>query len=769
MLSLLLSLSASAAQATPSITVDTRKPTIEVSKSLFGIFFEEINQAGEGGIYGELLRNRGFEFEGSATMPVGWKSLKGSPVSLDRAVKLNDARRASLRLDGRNGITAVANEGFWGIPVTAGERYRLQLWTKSDQPVTASITAAGGTVATATFPTSADWKLHEVELAANRSDPKAALEVSVAAGGVAHIGYASLMSEKSIRNNGFRADLIEKLSAMRPAFLRFPGGCFVEGDTLSIRWNWKDSLGPIESRVGMPRIHWGYPSSNGLGYHEYLLLCEQLGSEAMFVANVGMSHREVVPMSEMGPYVQEALDAIEYAMGPVSSKWGALRAKNGHPQPFKLKYVQIGNENGGPAYNERFKLFSEAIHAKYPQIERIACLWGSKPTSAPYELIDEHYYDNPSWFWANSNRYDSYPRNGEDVYVGEYAVTRGSGRGNLAGALSEAAFMAGMERNSDIVKLASYAPLFENVNNRQWNPNAILFDASQSYGTPSYWVQTLYGQNRVDRILAHKVTAPKAEIPPMGGGIGLMTWRTDAEFKDIQLTVDGKRINEPIRIHQTSGAWTHNDGIIRQTTIQDNRQAHLQGLSTVGAKRMSLQLKAKKNSGDEGFIIMFEVGSRTLQWNLGGWENTVHAFQVNGGRTGRGVPAKIDTGKWYDIRIEQTADRIRGYLDGKLVEEVRIQPVPDFTAVAGVDEKANEVVVRIVNGASASRRVNLNLNGIKANTSARATVLKGSTPDDENSFAEPNKVSPMTSRLTVGPKSTYTAPPYSLTILRIPR
>jgi len=746
--------------------VDSRKPTLEVSKSLYGIFFEEINQAGEGGIYSELLHNRGFEGGGNDPLPIGWRATGVGTARLDKEIRLNEARSASLRL---TGDVSLVNEGFWGVPLTRGGRYQLIVWSKGDQPLEARLIGEGGMHDSKTIPASKDWVRSEVSLRASGKDSKARIELVNL--GTRWIGYTSLKSSQTWKRHGFRRDLADKLLDLRPAFVRFPGGCFVEGEWLSLRWKWKDTLGPIEHRKGMARTHWGYPASNGLGFHEYLQLCEDLGAEAMYVANVGMAHREVVPMSNMDEYVQEALDAIEYANGPATSKWGSVRAKNGHPKPFNLKYVQIGNENGGPAYNERFKLFSEAINAKYPNIVRIACLWGGRPDSAPYELIDEHYYNNPAWFWQNANRYDSYLRTaGPRVYVGEYAVTRGSGRGNLAGALAEAAFMTGMERNSDIVKLASYAPLFENVNNRQWNPNAVLFNATESYGTPSYWVQALFAQNRPDRILEHKFTPPKPLPEPIGGGIGLMTWRTDAEFKDITLTVDERKQEHPIIIEEPSGNWQIREGVIRQNVIQNDRRMKLGGFNTTGAKEVVVSLKAKKNSGDEGFIILFETSPRrTIQWNLGGWENTVHAFQLNDSRFGRGVPARIETGKWYDIRIEQTSDRIRGYLDGRLIEEVAIEPAPDFAAVAGLDAKANEVILKVVNGSGTSRVLALQMDGIKGRIRAKKIVLAGQSPLDENSFEAPMRVAPVRSETLISDATEHTFAPYSLTILRIPR
>ena len=265
-------------------------------------------------------------------------------------------------------------------------------------------------------------------------------------------------------------------------------------------------------------------------------MCEDLGAEPLFVINCGMSHKENVPLDKMGEFVQDALDAIEYANGPVTSTWGAVRAKNGHRAPFNLKYMEIGNENGGTAYHERYALFYDAIKAKYPQMHLIANEWSGTPKNRPIEIVDEHYYSTPEFFIANAGKYDSYDRAGRKVYVGEYAVTQGCGQGNLRAAIGEAAFMTGMERNSDVVLMASYAPLFANVHYKKWNPDLIDFDSSRAYGIPSYYVQQMFSENRGDVVLPVTVTAPAITPAARTGAIGVGTWRTQAEFKDIKVT-----------------------------------------------------------------------------------------------------------------------------------------------------------------------------------------------------------------------------------------
>ena len=337
-----------------------------------------------------------------------------------------------------------------------------------------------------------------------------------------------------------RPDLAQTVANLRPSFVRFPGGCYVEGDKLANRFQWKTTLAPPLDRPGHENL-WGYRSTDGLGYHEYLQWCEDMNAAPLFVVNVGMSHTDIVPLDKMGPYVQDALDAIEYARGDVTTPWGKRRAQNGHPAPFPLRLLEIGNENGGAAYEERFALFYDAIKRKYPDIQLIA---NTPVKSRIPDIIDEHYYDTAEFFARQAHRYDSYPRTGPKVYVGEYAVTQGAGKGNLEAALGEAAFITGMERNADVVTMASYAPLLVNDNDRKWNPDALVFNSAQMYGTPSYYVQQMFSLNRGDVTLKTDVQAAPPKTPAAlslpSGMVGVGTWNTSAEFADINVFRNGE-------------------------------------------------------------------------------------------------------------------------------------------------------------------------------------------------------------------------------------
>jgi alpha-L-arabinofuranosidase len=349
---------------------------------------------------------------------------------------------------------------------------------------------------------------------ATKTDASARLVIA----GKAWLDMVSLFPADAV--HGFRPDLLAMLKAMQPAFVRFPGGCYVEGDKLEEAFRWKKTIGDIAARPGHWNL-WNYRSTDGLGYHEYLQLCEDLGAAPLFVINCGMSHEE--QRKQTGPpaneYVQDALDAIEYANGPVYSRWGALRAQAGHPAPFNLRYMEIGNENGGPMYHAHYALFHDAIKARYPAMTLIANDWQGLPKNRPLDMIDSHAYTAPAAMCNMSTRYDHASRTGPKVYFGEYAVTEQAGRGNLQAAVAEAAFMTGLERNGDLVAMASYAPLFECVGYQKWNPNAIVFDDSRAYGIPSYYVQAMFAVNRVDRVLPVTLRASVPSLYAVAGRV----------------------------------------------------------------------------------------------------------------------------------------------------------------------------------------------------------------------------------------------------------
>jgi alpha-L-arabinofuranosidase len=756
-------LARTAAGETASINVQADKPGITVSPVLYGIFFEEINRAGDGGLYAEMVQNRSFE---DATNAVAWTLLKGQ-MSLDKSTPLNPNNPTALHLNG-----SVANEGFHGMALEKGAKYDLSFYARGKGPVTVSLQTTNGVkLPEKKFSTTANWKKLTATLTANSSDPKARLVMT----GDTTIDMVSLFPKNA--KHKLRSDLMTKLTEMKPAFVRFPGGCFVEGDKLENAFRWKKTIGDDAARPGHWNL-WNYRSTDGLGYHEYLQLCEDLGAEPLFVVNCGMSHVEQ-RMSDRNQkfmpdpeYLQDALDAIEYANGPATSKWGSVRSKAGHPTPFNLKYLEIGNENGGPLYDQRYALFHDAIKSNYPSMHLVANVWHGTPKSRPCEIIDEHYYNNPEFFFANANRYDSYKRNDRLVYVGEYAVTRGCGLGNLRAAVGEAAFMTGMERNSDVVVMGSYAPLFVNPPYKKWNPNAIVFDSARAYGTPSYYVQALFGQNRADVIVPAQVDSPPLHPSSESGMVGVGTWDTQAEFKDIKVTKgDGTLFESDFKAGTNGwifgeGAWEIQDGALRQTSTNQPAGAF------IGNKTWSdytIRLKARKLGGREGFLISFYADnpSEHSWWNIGGWGNTEHAVE-GGGFTSRRVRGKIETGRWYDIRIEISGKTMRCYLDDKLVHEIAPgQASPSLYAVAGLKRDTGELILKVVNASAQPMDTTLNLHGIEKISAGKAVVLTSADLKDENSFDNPTKVVPKEETVTgVSTNFIHQFPANSVTVLR---
>ena len=786
---------ARAQQADPAaLTVHLNRTGPKVSPLLYGIFFEEINHAGDGGLYAELVRNR--SFEDSAQAPEGWSPIAlgdaSATLALDAANPLNNHNPHALRLDitprgtGAGTLVGVANEGYWGVALRGGEPYRLSFFARGDArlagkgaaPLVVRLQGADGTVYAGKQVTglSTAWKRHTVTLTPSTTDPKARLVLLADGGraGTLYLDVVSLFPERTFKNrpNGMRPDLAQMVADLKPAFLRFPGGCFVEGDRLADAYRWKLTLGDIATRPGRPNL-WGYRSTDGLGFHEYLQLCEDMGAAPLLVVNCGMSHKENEPLANMKVWIQDALDALEYANGPATSKWGGLRARNGHPKPFNIKLLEIGNENGGPAYNERYALLYDAVRARYPDVKIVANDWGGRPTSRPFDLVDEHYYNSPDWFLANANRYDAYSRTGPKVYVGEYAVTSSDvGLGNLRGALAEAAFMMGMERNSDVVAMASYAPLFVNVNDRKWNPDAIGFDSSRAFATPSYHVQKLFSLNRPDVIIPVTLTGGGGQPKPaQAGQIGLGTWRTQAEFADIRVTApDGRPFDPTAGVRVVSGDWSEENGVVRQTSEAENVRA-------VGGPAdrsdYTITLRARKTAGAEGFLVLFRAKDdrNYYWWNVGGWNNNRHAVErvLNGAKSivSAEAPGHIETGRWYDLKIEAAGSRIRCYLDNKLVHDFEERAPQTLHAVAG--RSGRDLIVKIVNAGDAPRTTSVSLDGgATLAASGTVTVLTADAPDAENSLDAPTKVAPKTETLNgVGPRFSRTFPPHSLTILRL--
>lgn len=765
--------------AESSITVSVDKPGVKVSPTLWGIFFEDINLSADGGLYAELVRNRSFE---DADTPDNWTVKAGGEakaemaVDSEKPVSAKNPRSLKVTVMG-TGCAGVANDGYYGMSCVKGDAYTLSLYARGGAgfkgPLSVSLEGSNGTVYAkgeikALTP---EWKKHTIALKASVTDPKARLVISSEKPGTFWLDVVSLFPEKTWKGHGFRPDLFEMLLALKPAFVRFPGGCWVEGDTMKEAYRWKQTIGDIAERRTQNNI-WGYKATHGIGYHEYLQMCEDLGAEPMFCINVGMSHRENVPMGQMQEYVQDALDAVEYANGPADSTWGAVRAKAGHPAPFNMKYLEIGNENGGPAYHERYALFHDAIKAKYPEMQLIANVWNGMPSNRELEIVDEHYYSTPEFFIQNAGKYDNYDRTKFKVFVGEYAVTQGTGQGSLRGAVGEAAFMTGLERNSDVVTLASYAPLFVNVSHKRWNPDLINFDSSKVYGIPSYYVQKMFAENRGSVVLPAAVTSIAKE-EEIVGLVGVGTWSTQAEYKDIKVTrgdetllaCDFAQGTQGWTFH--GGDWKAQGGALLQSAGGSDFRAVI-GDKTWG--NYTYTLKARKISGDEGFLVIFGLQGETAKswWNIGGWNNSRHVIQMPGGDSA-GVDGSVETGRWYDIKVEVKGAGVKCYLDGKLVQETKKPTLKALYASSTLSSNSKEVILKVVNASAGAVETDVRLAGVK-NVAGKAKLieLRSANAMDENSIAEPIKVAPVEREITDAAAAfTHTFPGNSVTVLRL--
>lgn len=533
-----LSLSASA--ATNNLTLKADKPGAPIQPTMYGLFFEDINFGADGGLYAEKIKNRSFEFPQHL---MGWKTFGGVELRNDGPFDRNPHYVRLTSAGHNHKHTGLENEGFVGIGVEKGEKYRFSVWARVPQGgegrlkvVLADRNTHGRSqdLASAKIKvTTTDWQKYTVELTPDQTCAHAVLRVflrhpDTTAVDLEHLSLFPVDTWKG-HENGLRKDLAQKLADIHPGVFRFPGGCIVEGTDLDTRYQWKNTVGPVENRPTIEnRWHYtfahhffpDYFQSNGLGFYEYFLLSEEIGAEPLPVLNVGLSCQyqndrpeDHVAVDSLAPYIQDALDLVEFANGDTTTTWGALRAQMGHPAPFNLKVMGIGNEQWGPEYVERLEPFLAAMRKAHPEIKIVGStgpdsegdkfdyLW-PEMKRVKADLVDEHFYRPEDWFLAQGARYDNYDRKGPKVFAGEYAChMRNKNWNHFEPALLEAAFMTGLERNADVVHMATYAPLFAHVDAWQWRPDMIWFDNLRSMPTASYYVQQMFATNKGTNVL----------------------------------------------------------------------------------------------------------------------------------------------------------------------------------------------------------------------------------------------------------------------------
>jgi alpha-L-arabinofuranosidase len=825
-----------------TIKIDASKLESKVSPELHGIFFEEISHGGEGGLYGELIQNRGFE---ESRLPLGttlvdsfivpnrtphfmipdsgvsdWKmewpirsqwpawrlqadDQSNISISLTQSNPLNSATPNALQVDintiNKNGKNNLVNDGFWGIKIIKGDIYNCSFFARADQrykgPVTVSLQSEDGRVLAASTISSVSgtsWKKYNCKLIAKQTDAKAKLVLSFGSIGTVWLDMVSLFPAKTFKNrpNGLRLDLAQYIADLKPAFVRWPGGCFVEGINTENTPNWKKSLGPIEKRPGTYSV-WGYWSSDGFGYHEYLQFCEDIHAAALYVFNMGISCEfrsgTFIPDEKVDSLIQDILDGIEYAVGPVTSKYGKLRAANGHPRPFPLKYIEVGNEQHGPRYAERYNRFYKAIKEKYPQITIMASMGigdVNKHTTdrmKAIDMVDEHAYKPAGWVMRNYNHFDKYKRGDWDMYVGEYATNSGVGAGNMNAALSDAVYIMSMERNSDLVKMSSYAPLFVNVNDVDWPVNLINFDASKSFARISYYTIKLFNENKPTQNINTQTIIPeqKSKTPLFSGSIGLATWDTQSDYKDIEVIQNGKVvyksdfINKPEEWKLVRGNWKVQDSALSQIVEGEQRLAWLKDKIF---DNYTLKLKARKKSGYNAFIIPFAVknDSTQLRAHIGSWlnsntvfESVTNGFDIASISESKKLDQPIETGRWYDIVIEVGNDQVDCYLDGKLL--MTYKEPQSFFSIAGKDEATGDIIIKAVNASGKLYETNIILDGINfVSRNGELLSISAPSPEVENSFEHPYQYTPVREIVQgIQTNFNFRFKPYSINVLRL--
>ena len=795
-----------AAACTPAVpemvlSVDLSSHGADIPSSLYGVFFEEINHAGDGGLYGELLRNRSFE---DGTVPAGYAVRDGrlwSPQAVNYGtgrltsrdypwdssecpgwsieggdftaeVTTDDpnfaAAPASLRVSAKAPLTLL-NGGFWGIRYDKGGAYRLRMFVKSDAPgLSVSLLDDCGRVCGSggiELVPDGEWHEYEARVVSSEDAAKGSFRIDLQAGEY-RFDYVSLFPEDTFRGreNGLRKDVAQMVEALRPAFVRWPGGCVVEGITLGNRFDWKKTLGDPESRPGEYDT-WGYRNSYGFGYKEFLDFCEDLGADAMFVCNVGLACTgrtgEFCADEDLHIYVEDALDAVEYALGDTLSRWGALRAAQGHPEPYPLRYVEIGNENFGPMYDSRYNIFYDAIKSRWPDLTLISNYGlDPSPDARRVEMVDPHWYVKPEEFFGHPDRFDDYDRNAPRIYVGEYSCNDGVGSGNMFAALSEAAFLTAVERNADVVRMASYAPLFEHENDRSWPVNLIRISSDKVVGRSSYHVQKMFAQNRpsynllTDAVIAEETDREAFMLEP--GSFGLGTCGSSAEFSDV--TLNGQPLADT--------DFTRVSDSRRNAVLASDRRIFTSDV-------LEFRVNA---AGDELFRVFFDLKSLTLEEGGRYLAFGCAGVSLNGfyGENSQWnlVPeqpcAPVSAGEWHSVRVEFLQDGVNCTVDGAPAFSHRTAIVNRRFFAAGYDAASSEVVLKLVNASPRPCPACIEFRNGTVGRDGRVITLSAPSAEAENSFDAQDLISPGERRFRFKAGSPLILEPNSLTIIRLP-
>lgn len=807
----------SAPDATATITVDVGRPGTELPPMFYGLMIEEINHSFDGGLYPELIQNRTFQDDGSK--PTHWSPLGSARIVLDRSDPVNAANPVCLQVElSGNGAGGAANDGYWGIPVKPGTNYAVSFYAKGAGgfagAVTVALVGGDGTefAKAATRDVDGTWRKYSLTLRTTadvKPPTKARFVLSATGTGSVCFNLVSLMAPTYLETpGGLRADLMKMLAELRPSFIRLPGGNYLEGNTFDTRFDWKKQIGPVDLRPGHMTC-WGYRSSDAMGLPQMLLMCRQLNAEPVLALFAGYTLREgaVKAGPDLQRFVDEALEEIEYVSGGPDTPWGQKRIADGLAEPFKLTCVEIGNEDwsDSPAsYNARFAQMHDAIKARYPHLKIIAT---APVQSRTPDLYDDHFYQPPAAMVTDAGHYDAPEESGAvanvsynlgrfhgtfargqvpDVLCGEWATQNGHPTPTLRAALADAVWLMGLERNADLVRMQCYAPLLANVNPKawQWPTNLLGYDAMSAFGSPSYYAQVMFAQNKVTQLLPTVVEAPELPAPPVQaplGAVGLGAWRTDVEYKDLTVVAaDGGVLLTPEQAADLNrwtfdnGEWMSQDGILRPA----GRGVSWGTIGEPGWRDYTIHLKARKLEGEEGFLLLWHAvdGDTYNRFNVGGWGNTSTQAQIarEGARVVYGPSSAFrpQVGIWYDFRIEVRGATVRFYVDNEFILEATDPPPPPppkmLYAGAGYLAASEEVVIKVVNYGMKPVDATLNLRGVRSvRPEAKVTVLRGE-PADTNSIDAPMKVAPKEEVMSdASPTMQRIFPPYSLTLLRL--
>ena len=857
------------------LTVDVEDEIHDISDLLFGVFFEDINFAADGGLYAEMVVNRSFEFTEIAAgdQLYGWNNVGvvNTEVRVNADDCLNENNPNYLVLTNKSdSLAGISNVGFLdGMSIENGKNYNFTVYAKGidgyNGEVTVRLVSGAETVAEGKIDSiTPDWQKYSVKLTSSKTDfTNAYLQVLIGEGKAA-FDMISLFPEDTFkgRENGMRKDLGEMLEALEPKFLRFPGGCITEGYDYDTLYNFKASIGtgsdglPLEFDGGYGNVAarkqginlWTDISATedpfpcfmtyGLGFYEYFQLAEDLGAIGVPVINCGiycqMRGKGGVDMNsdEFKQYVQDMHDLIEFCRGGVDTTWGKVRASLGHPEPFELKYICIGNEQENEVYFERYQVFLDSFNeakAKNPALyDGIELIYSAGPFDATnsksyyksYEYAkealgdsdnaadfagatDQHYYNPPEWFLKNTDYYDesNYKRTVDEmtdtpyggaiqVFLGEYAAKSNT----LKAALAEAAYMTGLERNGDIVRMAAYAPLFGNLTATHWSPDLIWFNNHQVTGSISYYVQKLFSKNAGSKLISSSLDGAKIAQEDLSGRVGIGTWYTSAEFDNVKvvnnktgkiLGYDGFSL--PLNfwwnwdnVSKSEDFKIKNGKLVQTNTwIPYNDTGKVAYFGNDDWTDYTYTVEATKLDGDEGFIIPFAVKDTQNNWfwNIGGWGNTVSCLQQieNGIKTGEIVgtskPFTAETGKTYNLKVVVSGTKIQCYIDGELYVDYDIARSTEAEAYHVVStDKNGDIIIKIVNVTETSRVLAIDLGNANVKSTATVNQVAGNSLGNDNILgAKEDCIMEEFTVNGISNKFNYTVPQYSVTSIRIER